>query len=422
MPPEKFIGREREIDVILDRLANPYNRGGSMVSGPSGIGKTSLLHYLLVEDTRKQWGMLGSEVARFIYIPTNLITPFSEFGFWEHLFYKLADWLEVTPGTEKVVKSLEAGKSPTRVDISRFFDKLGESKEKKFVVVLLDGFDRLMGEINKDNSQAGLGFLHTLRALLNLPAPRSFSLITSSERELFDLFANVPWFGSGFYSNLANLPLGPFSDIQIDDLIVSYLRNTGVNFDDRERNHLKRASSGHPQTLQRTAFELFEIKVASIGSIKAEKGEKKMAFDATLINIISSASTLLIDIARDVFKGRQAKRQDTQTSIEADTTTLATLPLDQPNELKTFLQQINLANQKTKIDMIESLANQLTRHKRNWNDYSEEEAKPTASAAARVEARQLREDEEVLIKRKSLMLKQQLEELTGRPIELSGLE
>ncbi len=250
------------MDVILDRLANPNNRGGSTVSGCCGLGKTSLLHYLLDDRTRARWPALHPDLAHFVYIPTGLIFPFSEMGFWEYLFNELNEWLGPTPEIDRIMNTLELGRLPSRVSITRFFTRLGESEEKKFAVVLLDGFDLLMGEINKGGSEAGLGFLHTLRALLNLPAPRGFSLVTSSERELFDLFANVSWFGSGFYSNMANLPLAPFDNEQTGRLIDSYLAGTGLTFDASERESLVRASRGHPKRLQQAAYKLFEKKIA----------------------------------------------------------------------------------------------------------------------------------------------------------------
>ncbi|MBE7470064.1 MAG: ATP-binding protein [Anaerolineales bacterium] len=305
VPPEKFIGREREIDIILDRLANHYNRGGSTVSGPFGVGKTSLLHYLRNETTRKSWAALSPETAKFIYIPSGLIFPFSELGFWEYLFSELDEWLGPSYGTDKIISTLESGKLPSRVNITRFFTKLGESKENKFVVVLLDGFDLLMGEINKSGVEAGLGFLHTLRALLNLPAPRGFSLITSSERELFDLFANVPWFGSGFYSNMANLPLAPFDDRQIDTLIDSYLATTEINFDEHDRNYLKKTSQGHPKRLQQEAFALFEKKVNTTGETKMTTPEQSMF----AMGVLTQAVSFLFDEARKILAERRERRQ-----------------------------------------------------------------------------------------------------------------
>lgn len=304
VPSEKFIGREREVDIILDRLANPYNRGGSMVSGPSGIGKTSLLHYVFDEDTRQHWTELNSEVAHFVYIPTGFISPFSEIRFWEFLFGELEDWLASTAGMEKIIEAINAGKPPSRVNISRFFNKLANDRNK-FVVVLLDGFDRLMGEINNHTPEAGLGFLHTLRSLLNLPSPRGFSLITSSELELYDLFENVPWFGSGFYSNMANLPLPPFNEAQIDALIDSYLAGTNIGFDDRERSALKKSSKGHPQQLQQAAFLLFEQKVLSKGETKMGMPEQQFA-----VTVLTQAVGFLFDEARKILAERRQRRQE----------------------------------------------------------------------------------------------------------------
>jgi hypothetical protein len=305
VPPEKFIGRETEVDHILERLANPYNRGGSMVSGPSGIGKTSLLHYLYAEDTRKRWAGLNPDVSHFTYIPTHFIVPFSETEFWGFLFGELEDWLGSTSGMEKIIDSLDLRTPPSRFDVSRFFTQLGR-KKNKFIVVLLDGFDLLMREINKDDSEDRLGFLHTLQSLLNLPAPRGFSLITSSERDLYDLFENVPWFGSGFCNTMAHLPLGPFNEAQIDTLINSYLAGAVITFDDKDRNNLKQASSGYPKKLQQAAHRLFEEKV---------KGKKEMATPGAepfALMVLTQAVSFLFDEARKILDERRQRRQETE--------------------------------------------------------------------------------------------------------------
>lgn len=274
VPPEKFIGREREVDFILDRLANPYNRGGSAVSGRSGIGKTSLLHYLASNLARSRSNELNPETAHFAYIPLGFISPFSETGFWEYLFDELEDWLGANAGTGKIRQALEAGKPPSRYHISKFFETLGQEKNR-FVVVLLDGFDLLISEIKETgNKKAGEAFLQTLRSLLNLPAPRGFSLITSSEQELFELFKDFPLFGSAFYTNMATLPLEPFTPPKIETLLNTYLAGTGIEFDPVERQQLKEQSQGHPKKLQEAAYHLFEEKTEALASHPPQPAER----------------------------------------------------------------------------------------------------------------------------------------------------
>jgi len=162
-----------------------------------------------------------------------------------------------------------------------------------------------------------------------------------------------------------------------------------------------------------------------------KKGDQEMPADPALIAVVTQASTLLIEIVRDVFKGRQEKRRAEEAAAEPEkavepkatvTPSTATLPIAQPGELENILQQIDLASQQIRIDTIKSIVTQLSQHKRNWNDFREEESKPTASATARIEAKQAREDEEIAIKDLSLSLKKHLEELTGYIIELPELE
>ena len=426
------MGRHREVSIILDRLANRHNRGGSAISGPEGIGKTSLLHYVTSDLALKDWPDLSPDVAHFVFMPTHLFTPFSETDFWLYLFSDLQEWLrdKFQDKARRLVEIFEAGEQPGKFAITNFFEDLGK-EAGAVVVVMLDGFDLLLEGMrlhDPEDAARHLSFLHTLRGLLNLPAPRGFSLITASERPLFDLFAEASiearWLGSDFYSNMVTLPLGGFSSEDVDELLTMYLSDTSVAFDKNASELLLEVSHGHPREVQKAAYDLFEKIVAT------PKGEMYMPIDPNLVKVITGASALLVEIARDVFKARQAKRQAEKPAAESEKVvepsvpgaTISTLPIDQPKELETILQQIDLAGQRMKIDTIESIVTQLSQHKRNWNDFLEEEAKPTASAAARVEAKQLRENEEILIRSKSLSLKQQLEELTGRAIVLPGLE
>jgi AAA+ ATPase superfamily predicted ATPase len=411
VPPEKFIGREREVDIILDRLANPYSRGGSMVSGPSGIGKTSLLHYLHSEDTRKICPGISPDVVHCIYIPVQFISPFSEMRFWEFLFGELEDWLGSSSGMEKIIESLRSGTPPSRFNISRFFTRLGRNNDR-FVVALLDGFDLLMGEINKDDSEDKLGFLHTLQSLLNLPAPRGFSLITSSEHDLYDLFENAPWFGSDFYNTMANLPLGPFNERQMDDLINRYLAGTGVVFDQNERNHLKQVSSGHPKKLQQEAFRLFEEKVK--GEIMvATSGPQQFA-----MMVLTQAISFLFDEASKILAERRQRRQEME---EADDT--VALPAGVEESSKETILELKPTNLDEETQQEINHLLELIKIQRDHRRKAELKINKLGGILfvppnVRVEL----ENAEDEILKHTHKLKKLLEKVYGQPIYIDGLE
>ncbi|WLE97438.1 MAG: hypothetical protein QTN59_01105 [Candidatus Electrothrix communis] len=166
---------------------------------------------------------------------------------------------------------------------------------------------------------------------------------------------------------------------------------------------------------------LLDLAFSSYKTITLPKGDLEMSVDPSLITAITGAAALLVEITRDVFNYRAQHR----TKKEADTTESqqsTVLPIEQPDELKSILQQMDLLAQKTKIDDINTIVNVLSQRKRTWNDYREEEAKPNASARVRIEAKQGREDEEIEIKELSQSLKQKLEEITGQTVELPELE
>ena len=85
--PERFIGREKEVKDILDRLANPAHVS-TAVSGEVLIGKTSLLHYISSPEIAEKRG-LSSEKCRFIFIDSHTIVPFNPTGFWRYVLKSL---------------------------------------------------------------------------------------------------------------------------------------------------------------------------------------------------------------------------------------------------------------------------------------------------------------------------------------------
>jgi hypothetical protein len=56
------------------------------------------------------------------------------------------------------------------------------------------------------------------------------------------------------------LPLGPFTEGEVNELLDKYMGGTGADFDDDEREAIRRNSRGHPQKVQELAFDLFNRK------------------------------------------------------------------------------------------------------------------------------------------------------------------
>lgn len=275
VPPSRFIGRRQVVKIILDRLANPSSQGGSAISGMPGIGKTSLLQYLGSSYIYKGWPELAPERVNFVYVPSFFMVPFSVTKFWHYLFANLAQWQanQFKQQVNNLLQILQKG-SPPHIHhlIDSLFKLMGQ---EQLVVVLLDNFDRILKQIqpeaigakrNKEQTEY-LAFLGTIAALLNLPAPRGFSMIVASEQPLHNLLAGNQFidFGSALYNNMVSLCLGPFSKVECEELLDMYLEETGINFETHERDALYRNSGGYPAKFQEAAFNLFEEKQMKLG-------------------------------------------------------------------------------------------------------------------------------------------------------------
>jgi hypothetical protein len=243
---EQFIGREREVKAILDRLANPVH-ASTAVSGEARIGKTSLLHYISSSEVAKTWGLLP-EKCTFIFMDSQTIAPFSSMEFWHYVLKSLAARKAHDPN---YIEDLLQGDDVGGFELGELFDRI--ARDGKLVVFLLDEFEHIVEHVNPDDPQ----FLKLLRALINRPAC-GLALVLASRKPLEDLCQNVRFVGSPFYTSFTSLSLQPFSEGEASKLIDVYTQGTGVTFSDKDREFAYEISKGHPYWLQKTCFKLFQ--------------------------------------------------------------------------------------------------------------------------------------------------------------------
>jgi len=245
VPPACFIGREKEVRTILDRLAGSAP-GSTAVSGEALIGKTSLLHYISSPDTTKEW-WLSPEKCTFIFMDSQTI-PFSPMGFWRYVLRSLTARKAHDLG---YIEGLLKGDDIGGFELGELFDRI--ARDGKLVVLLLDEFEHIIEHVNSDDPQ----FLKLLRALINRPA-HGLALVLASRKPLEDLCQNMRFEGSPFPTSFTSLSLGSFSWEEANTLIDVYAQGTGVTFSDRDREFAYEISEGHPYWLQKVCFKLFQ--------------------------------------------------------------------------------------------------------------------------------------------------------------------
>jgi AAA+ ATPase superfamily predicted ATPase len=255
--PERFIGREREVEAILDRLAGPAP-GSIAVSGEMRIGKTSLLHYIHSSQAAEKWD-LSSEKCAFVFVDTRTIVPFTPDSFWRYILKSLVTQQVYDP---KRMESLLKDRVEA-FELGELFDRIAQ--DGKRVVLLLDGLEYVIEHVSPDNPD----FLNLLRGLINRPM-HGLILVPASHRPLVELLQDFRFAGSPFTTSFTSLSLGPFSPEEANRLIDVYTQATDVTFSDRDREFAYEVSKGHPYWLQNACFKLFQRHVEKMGQRRGE--------------------------------------------------------------------------------------------------------------------------------------------------------
>jgi len=252
VPPKRFIGREREVKAIFDRLASPApSPAGTAISGEARIGKTSLLHYICDSQVAEKRG-LPPEKYTFVFIDSHTIVPFTPDSFWRYILKSLVTQQVYDPRhIESLLK--DGRKKVGSFELDTLFERIAQ--EGKLVVLLLDEFERVVEHVSPDNPE----ILSLLQALINRPM-RGLALVLSSREPLSALFCDFRFSDSPFPASFTSLSLGPFSRAEADKLIETYTRDTGIRFSRTEKKRVYEVSRGHPYQLQSACHELFEQK------------------------------------------------------------------------------------------------------------------------------------------------------------------
>jgi tRNA A-37 threonylcarbamoyl transferase component Bud32/archaellum biogenesis ATPase FlaH len=255
VPHEYFIGRDGIIDNCYNRLAGPV-RTSVAISGEHGIGKTSLLHYLMFIAREEEWGQPYTKNI-FIYVDCQSVKQFTPTRFWRHVL-ELLDDAEDTPALHQEIEPLLEQLDLDATHLQRLLRWLSQNQFS--LVLLLDSFTWIV-RANTDDLTTISDFLAGLRALTNLP-DYALTLITATREPLNILCADIvkDYPGSYFYNNFAFEALPPFSGTEIDSLLEQAADRTGFEFDQADRHLLQQMAGAHPALLQIAGFHLFEAR------------------------------------------------------------------------------------------------------------------------------------------------------------------
>lgn len=270
VPHTHFIGRESIIGNCYKWLSGPEPTSIA-ISGEHGIGKTSLLRYLMHIAQQEGWSSPDTQGIS-IFLDCQTIRPFTTTLFWRRVLEELRQ-----VGLKRVLRRKIASvlKQPELDDV-HIRQLLRELNIHQFSLTLyLDSFAWIVRS-QSDNTMIA-GFLASLRSLGSQP-DYSLTLITATREPLDILCADIveDYPEAAFYNDFIFQSLGPFTLDEITVLLEQAQRESNEEFDRSFRDFLLRIAGPHPALLQMAGFYLFE---ASREGSLSTRVRKKAIYD-----------------------------------------------------------------------------------------------------------------------------------------------
>jgi hypothetical protein len=253
VPPTHFIGREDIIRKCYSQLVGP-TRGSLAIYGESGVGKTSLLHYLRHTARKEGWGQPHTRYL-FVYVYCPTLKKFTATRFWRRVLEECRQETKSAALHQRIDELL----GQEQIRGTHFRDFLRRLEEEGItLVLLLVGFDWIVK--TKTASQTEIcDFLSHLRALTNAP-DCSLPMLTATRERLnilcHDIVKDRP--ESEFYNGFIFQSLSSFSDAEVDTLLEQATKTADFELIQADRDLLQRMAGAHPALLQMAGYLLFE--------------------------------------------------------------------------------------------------------------------------------------------------------------------
>lgn len=185
VPPDQFVGREKEIDTIFSHIL----KGGHMIiSGERRMGKTSLLRYLTSPDV---WRKRNFPIQKKVIITVDCasILPFTPDRFRQEILLELREQTADSADLTGSIRDLADVSNLTVRDLRRLLVSL--ERRDLSLVLLIDDFDVALQPHETYSESELAAFLHEMRSLAQSAEGQYFSSVINMRRKPSD-FVLIP--------------------------------------------------------------------------------------------------------------------------------------------------------------------------------------------------------------------------------------
>ncbi len=272
IPPERFVGRRRERERVLNFIA--HNGESAAVVGEPRVGKSSLLAYLASPQGRAEAQARSDKRLLFAEADAHLIGDgFDPARFWRYVFRPLEtagafDQAEAPIG--EAYRSCQASGYETTA-FEHLLKCLGRAGYR--LVLFVDEADYLAEQCLRHHP----AFLAALRSLLKTG---DLTLVAASRTPLSRLnvmAAAASGSGSPCFNTLREVILGA---MMIED-VSQLLRAAGSSLSPGEDAFVREASGGYPYLVQVAAGALIEARDEGAGEEEARREAEDALLRAT---------------------------------------------------------------------------------------------------------------------------------------------
>ncbi|NEQ39861.1 MAG: ATP-binding protein [Okeania sp. SIO3I5] len=228
VPPEKFVGRTFELYKIFSQI---NNRGHMAIYGGSGMGKSSLLHYI---KSPNFWEEKGLNFSAALIVYHNCGGSFTPSSFWQEVLKELRNEAEGDAGLQSKIDDVLKLETIDVRDIRKILREIG--KRDKFLLLLLDNYHRIVGTQeeyinNLEKSRKMETFLSGLRNLaVHSKEGQYFSTVVTTFQKLHELGPIITRAGSPWFNHYLYVDIKPFSQEDIDNFFLAPMLISSFQF------------------------------------------------------------------------------------------------------------------------------------------------------------------------------------------------